>query len=565
MNNYCPKCKKLLTFMEGFCTKCGAFVSFKEKTPGLEEPKPLVEPKPFDESNIVDEQSKKANNIMGDSKREVIYKNEEYSEDLKAQLEQVKRDFEGAENARSYVEIDPFPQKIGCEKPDVFDGSKDEQPIYEKPKISKHKSSPDIEILYNNTQISVVGMDQLFSVKLKATSEVLSNVQIFMESSSSIGDKRVLHGNKIALLHPGYERELSIPYEPLRVGMTHFVLYVEYEKNGQQLRLESNEQRHRVYDVSESAKRVVSNLSINIHNEIRDNQGHANDYNSNSTLDSLNRLNQNLDPQEDIKNYISQIASYGSYQPMSLYKTLWSPPAECGRGNNLQKLIRPSEPVDNLTLNFDGHLVHLIAGKDVMSFGKRRDNDVVTRILNNSLKASSKANGYISRNHCRIERNSDGDINIFDGLERPSNWGTSVDRDKISFYQPHCLTKGSFVLTLASDAPSPEFSLVLKCNLLQHKDKVVKKYNLPISDEFDNVAAMSIERTDDVDESFAVIWSYCDMGKIHHKLSGMIIWHEDGYFGYYTKQKCGYFEDSMTLEINGIDIAVSEINQYGLR
>ena len=578
MNNYCPKCKKLLTFIEGFCTKCGAFVSFKEETPVADEPKPLVESKACDESKIVnkqptidesettDETSENQNNTVGDVKQKVVYTKKEGSEsfgDLKSELEQVKKDVDESKNEGTYVQVEPLHKKPESPQSENVN-NKIEQPVYKHSQSSTYKQSADLEIFYNNTQISVVGMDQLFSVRLKATSGMLSNVQIFMEGSSSVGEKWVLHGNKMAVLSPGYQRELSIPYEPHRVGMTHFVLYVEYEKDGEQLRLESNEQRHRVYDVRDSAKSVVSNLSINIHNEIKNNTGHANDYNANSTLDSLNRLNQNLDPQADIRNYISQISSCGSYQPMSLYKTLWTPPASCGKGDNLQKLIRPSEPVDNLTLNLEGQLIHLIAGKDVMSFGKRRDNDVVTRILTNSLKASSEANGYISRSHCRIERNSDGDINIFDGLEKPSNWGTAVDGNKMSFSQPYCVTRGRFVLTLASDAPSSDFSMALKCHVVQHKDRVVRKYNLPISEEFDNVAALSIERTDDVDESFMIIWSYCDMGKIHNELSGMIIWQEDGYFGYYTKQKCGYFEDSMNLEVNGIDISVSEISQYGL-
>jgi len=91
---------------------------------------------------------------------------------------------------------------------------------------------------------------------------------------------------------------------------------------------------------------------------------------------------------------------------------------------------------DKITLKYGRNFLHILA-KEKIHFGKNKNNDITTRIMDESGFASKKMNSLISRFHCQIQLQGnecllvDIGFNPDENTRKPSAYGVFLNRKKV--------------------------------------------------------------------------------------------------------------------------------------
>lgn len=421
----------------------------------------------------------------------------------------------------------------------------------------------DVELFYDNADFSVVGMDDTFNITLRAGSEKLTNVRVYAEHQSYDGPRVVGMTKELWHLRPGHSRKLSIAYKPRREGIAVYCLYIVYKLGDELCCLESDEREICVYPPETRAQDAIQSLSINIKNEIRDNQGHANDYPANSTLDGLDKLVHRVSPTDNIRSVIKEIAACGSEVQLELYKSNWRPVKSESAHSSVVVPVHlpgtpPSTPGNALTLQVGTKLVHLFNAGQSISIGRNRDNQVITRHIARNGSVNIDENKKISRRHCCIERNAD-EVRVSDS----SSWGTFLDGHKIHGRAVVNNHQNAFVVTMAGENTGVFGAFALKCQLWTCGHLMQKDCRLSGCSGKREISSIIIQRMDEHKESHVGIWRCCDMQSVDPALAGLMIWIQDGGFGYATAYDSGWLEPGVNLSVGRVGLRVMPHSPLG--
>lgn len=429
-----------------------------------------------------------------------------------------------------------------------------ELPDFEPP--SQHFVSSEIKLLYDITEFSVVGLEQAFSFTLQAGSNRLSNVCVYAEHQSASGNRIVGKSKELWRLPAGQERKVSIAYRSGPPGVAVYNFYVVFRSEDELCCMESDERRVPVYPPEMGARDAIQNLSISIKNEISNVSGHANDYQINGALGDLHDLMGRVDPEDNIKSVIKQIAECGSYVALQLFDSNWRPASAAKRALAPLPIPEtlagrpPAEGRDGLTLRYDGRLIHLFSAAAGFDIGRSRDSQVVTRHIGADGSVAIEANQKISRLHCHIERSGDC-LRIQDG----SAWGTWINGAKLSGCSE--VQGSSFVLMLAGDSEREPGAFGLKCRLWSCSHDQQRECRLTTCDKKRAMASMILQRGDQHHESHVGLWHCCDLRSVAEQLAGMIVWQQDGGFGYAIGDDAGWLKPGMRLDVGGTLVEVT--------
>ena len=469
------------------------------------------------------------------------------------------------ENAESASTLDAVPVEMSAlDMPpvDMVEKSVIPERVALKEGVSTEFSSADIELSYHNAEFSVVGLDDTFNIILKAGEKKLTNICVYAEHQSYDGPRVVGKTKELWHLRAGHSRKLSIAYKPRREGVAVYCLYIVYKREGELCCLESDERRIEVYPPGARAKDAIHNLSINIKNEIRDNHGHANDYGASNTLDGLDRLIKTVAPSDDIKSMIKEIAKCGSYIQLELYNSNWHPvktdSAEMEVVVPLRLCGAPAEGESALTLLFAGNRVHIFEVDGSFSIGRTRDNQIVTRHIAHNGCVNMEANKKISRRHCLIEQSGD-EICVLDN----SSWGTFLDGHAVHGSAVLKKQQNSFVLSLAGEDSNAFSAFALRCQLWTCGHAMQKECRLAGCAGKRETSSIILQRMDAHKESHVGLWHCCDMQSVDSALAGLVVWRQDGGFGYATATESGWLHPGLTLMVGGKPVEVLEHSPLG--
>jgi len=425
---------------------------------------------------------------------------------------------------------------------------------------------PDLRIEYNMASFFVVGMSMPFSFRITPLVEKLDNIIISVNSEI---DGKEWHNIKSLTHKPvkGKSFEHRINFKPGDTyGVISFEIYIAYQKEGKNYSFEAAT-RHKVYPQNGKAKDVLETIIVNINNEI--NTGHAADVNVRNGLDQFDSILRNTDKDDTIINLINRGYDFPPAMCiLPLYPSNWIPPSNHALQEGRKETIIKAP--DNITICLNNNMyIHLLA-KEYCSLGKKRENDIVTRIFDPHGKPASELNAKISRFHCRIELHGDscfikdGGFYPDEGIERASSCGTYVNGEKIA-PRDSIKLKTNIVSKLCLAGENEELSGVFAMDMIPvicHTPS--KNCSMAINCTPGILSSIILKRKDHIPECFVILARCIDMGMVHPLLKGMEVWKGNGVFQFSIGAKHGMLLEENKITCGTTKLVVQKFKQWGL-
>lgn len=326
----------------------------------------------------------------------------------------------------------------------------------------------------------------------------------------------------VDVLRAGRSREVGLDFDvPAGMrGIRTFVWQISYELDSVAKRFEA-QSRHEIFPANENASQVVEKVILNIQ------AGHASDIHiQGDVLDYYRHLR---DGHKGLK--LTDLLHEARSAP-PVWRDL--PLYECEAGLSGMPVPPPSAQMSKLTLVVGSWRIHLAAGS-LLTLGKNRACDWVTRLFDDHGKASEDANVRISRFHVRLAWESNGTLMAHDGAKpgQPSSWGVYVDGRRVSASGVALPLERPFALTLAGADSSAGDVFSFQGEVLTCGSMELDARDCPAPRRFDerSPACMVLRRSDKVQERFVWIHSCCACERVLPELRNVLVWRQRDAFG----------------------------------
>ncbi len=437
------------------------------------------------------------------------------------------------------------------------------------PSFSADPTCP-IELRYNLSQVFMEGVPQPFTFEVIARSGDIRNLRVYVVSRDPTLAWHGKSGSIKALKKGGRSRRISVAYQPDTNGILPFVLYVTFDCGENSVTLETDDQNVQIYPPGARAGQVLRELQVTFHNEISG--GHAADIQVRNGAEQLGALSRQLDDNDQLSNHIKRIAETGAMKRLELFESLWTPEALPTSGEHAPRLPRrPQDAVcDRLTLCLGDRHIQLIAGEEDILIGRERGGEnpchIVTRAFAANGKQDSQRSRWISRRHARLNCR-DGGVSVAPAAaSHRSTPKLHVDGTASTPDSPVTLPEREPVtLALAPGDDGHEPALVLQTRLWPctgnlHPTLCRDCPGRPGNDP----ACLSLERSDEVPESYLVLWHCAPLHALHDDLEGVTVFRRQNAFAVAWKDRLDWLVPGRTFPTPAGDLRVEPYFQYGL-
>jgi hypothetical protein len=315
-----------------------------------------------------------------------------------------------------------------------------------------------------------------------------------------------------------------------------------------------------VYPADSSAKQIADKIVVNITNDIK--MGHASDlHQSLDATSALGRFADNRSPRglsELLDVLTTEVRAFRRLQFNEVGGSAQAPPGP-----------PPEARADRLTLFVGAQRLQLLAGVRA-TLGRNRANRLVTRRFGETPEETQRLNGRISKFHCTLEHDG-AEFVIRDGGTDASG---CFKRSACGiFWQGKPVAGsvrgpvGSFPtaaeLGLAGTAGAYDIGLQAHgCRLNPAHCSSCQRHEV-VSCRRGQVPAVVLRRTDGVPETYALLWSCLDLGRVFPQCAGLIVCHEQGAFSWRSLGAAGWLTPG-SFSSAGTLITVCEFAQHGL-
>lgn len=425
-----------------------------------------------------------------------------------------------------------------------------------------------IELRYNLSQVFMEDMRQPFTFEVIARSDDIRNLCVYVVSEDPT---LAWHGasRRIASVKRGRSRRVSVAYQPRTNGILPFALYVVFECGGDSVALESNDQSVHVYPSGARAGDAVRELQVTFHNEIQ--AGHAADIQVRDAADQLGGLSSKLDPNDQLRDHIKGIAETGAMKRLDLFESLWTPGSLPKTGTHAPRLPdRPQDAAcDRLTLCLGDRHIQLVAGEEDILLGRERGGDhpchIVTRAFTAGGKQDAKRSLWISRKHARLCCR-DGGVTIAPAPNSSSAPKLLVGGTSSTPDEPVALPEREPVtLALAPGDDGADPAVVLQAHLWPCTTNLHPTLcrDCPGRNSGEP-ACLSLERSDDIPETYLVVWHCAPLHALHNDLEGVTVFRRQDAFAIAWKDRLDWLVPGHTYPTPAGDLRAEEYFQYGL-
>ena len=316
----------------------------------------------------------------------------------------------------------------GPETPAAAGIERDARPLgTASPNGSNDSDCHELEILYNVSRLFVEGLEMPFQFRITPLREEISDlcIEIRRRQSSPGGELLVARDEPAWFPVRGKTMENPVGFrpEPGSAGHVTFDIYVGYQSSGIR-KWYLTRKTHTVFQPKTQAESVARELNIQFHNELS--QGHAGDAQVHQTLQGLETLiHAKKDYVEDFRGvdvpelWVRLPLARCQYKPLS------------GKPTGPVHSRVETEPF-RLKLRGPGGVIHLLSGS-ILTMGRSRENDVVTRVTLADGSTPTGPNERISRYHAQIQRQGNRCMLIDRGCDpvtkvaKPSAMGIMLD------------------------------------------------------------------------------------------------------------------------------------------
>jgi hypothetical protein len=427
-------------------------------------------------------------------------------------------------------------------------------------------ASHPIAVHYNAAQFLVQDMSQTLEFDVCAVHESLHAVCVHIEDGGGAqewrGTSRSLHH-----LAKGKRRRLSISVRPQCYGVHSFSVYVEFKIGERSCVLESDEVSHRIYPQSMSAGEALQTLRVTINNKISS-SGYGDDV---AVRNDLADLTSQIDPRVKVCNYIDTLAQMKAFKELELYSSKWTPRTAL-HGNDMSQALRvPSQPAnaacDRLTLRSRGgtQRVHLVASKDVLTLGRKRECDVSLRIFDSGGEVDAYSSKHISGDHMRVRFSASG-VAVGDGIAagKPSTFGLWVDGVRVRPGSETVLEDGgSRRLGLCGKTPETAH-LMLRAAVLGCLPKRASHCPRGGNDCKRVGSALLLTRDDDVPEAYALIEGCLALSAVDRDWGNWEVFRMQGGFLAVCGRDVQWLTPGQTLSVGEHTWQVEPFLQFGM-
>jgi len=419
----------------------------------------------------------------------------------------------------------------------------------------------DMRLEYNAAQFFVDGVNSPFALRLLFLCDGITQVTVAVEADAGAKWSKV----KRLMIQPvkGVEFTHRINYRPENLcGVVSFDVRVSYCKAGEMQTFEASTE-HKVYPADSSAREVMDNIIVNIHNEISaDRAGDAAVYNN---LDQLRDLKDRTAADAKARNLIDQINDLPpAFCALDLYPSVWQAP-EHSVHVPLPAEAPPEAKCDRLTLVADGRYYQLIAGDD-WAFGRERRNEMVLRHIG----GNREDNLRISRFHCRIELHGehcyvkDGGFDPEKGVTRESSAGTFVNGQRLAARgSVELKTDAVNTVGLAGAGLQDPGALVLEAEPVRCRDDHLL-CRMASSCTAGMISTVFVRRLDEVAESYVLLVRCTDMGRLRPEWRGLRIWRQDGGFMYSFRGRADWLAPGRKVVSDRLETECVSFRQWGI-
>ena len=415
----------------------------------------------------------------------------------------------------------------------------------------------DFRVEYNRMRVFLAGVQSTFNFRVTPISEGAkdcSNIRLMVHSHGYLSQPIDYRYPQLKTIRSGVSLPVAhLGLHPATAGMDiEGEVFFGYIKDGVE-RTFFQTFLWDAYPPNEAPSKVIENLSVRI-GDIVPTVDRAGD--QNVALNFLNGLSQKGISRAD---ELQKLKMPAVYDELALFECDGWPGSE---GHAATQLGPPRAQAisEKLTLSLpSGLLVHFLAMPQVQ-VGKKRECDVIARILERSGDALPERNQNLSRFHCRIS-NQGGKCILTDGDgKKKSMCGTYLDRVKLAPVGSETLPLNRvFKLSLAGADRSDPHALTFECRIWSCNS--ADKCFLGLHEECkpDNASCMVMGRTDDIPEKFVLLWRFCHLHVVESESEDMLVFRYKGAFAFRKHGQCGWLVPGQKVG----ELDVRKFKQFG--